>query len=416
MSYINENEIALSNAVDNLIKVMNKILYLKPEDRLVTPNSSHLNEIKENLNIIFDKAKCTDAIYTLNTDKIYFGLLVNPKISDSMSMNLLASSNPVSITNYQIEFDSKLFDIGLDDEELTATLLYEVGSMIDPASIDELRNLINVTIFNDNNVLYLRNSFNYSQLIIYALKDTLYKISSVMFKDSADDILASDIIAKAKLSDQILSAQEKLISAANGNSESFRTPKTIILKWMFMVYQDIAHNNRLIKDTLKDAKDFTASILQKKEIDNTIDAIDRINLQNVMGSSGTTIYTSESAPLIKIVESKCPSVVNEISLFKSLKQSGLRGIEDDYYEYFIRVKSAETEEEAMFALRGINTRLSILDDYIYNTPDISDSERKKWENLANNYRKLRDILASRKIINRKQYGIFIDYDQYDKLD
>lgn len=406
-NYINENEIALSNAVENLVKVMNKILFLRPEERLIAPNSSHLSEIKENLNIIFDRAKCTDVLYTLNTDKLYFGLLVNPKISDAMSMKLLTSSDPVEVTSYQIEFDSKIFDAGLNDEELTATLLFEVGSMIDPASIDELRNLININILDDNNVLYIRNSFNYSQLIIYALKDTLYKISSIMFKDSADDILASDIIAKAKLSDAVISAQEKLLAAVQGNSESFRTPKTIILRWMFMVYQDISHNNRLIKETLKDAKQFTASILQKKEIDNTIEAIDRINLQNIM---------NESTSLIKIVENKCPSIVNEISLFKSLKQSGLRGIEDDFYEYSIRVKSAESEEEAMFALRGINTRLSILDDYIYNTPEISDAERRRWEMVANNYRKLRDILANKKIINRKQYGVFIDYSQFDKLD
>ena len=77
MSYINENEIALSNAVENLVKVMNKILYLRPEERLIAPNASHLGEIKENLNIIFNTAKCLDVLYTLNTDKLYFGLLVN---------------------------------------------------------------------------------------------------------------------------------------------------------------------------------------------------------------------------------------------------------------------------------------------------------------------------------------------------
>ena len=81
-----------------------------------------------------------------------------------------------------------------------------------------------------------------------------------------------------------------------------------------------------------------------------------------------------------------------------------------------RTKSCETEEEAMYVLRGINTRLNILEDYLFNTPDLSDNERKRWEFLAIKYRELRNILAKKKIMNKKQYGIFVDYNQLDQLD
>ena len=94
----------------------------------------------------------------------------------------------------------------------------------------------------------------------------------------------------------------------------------------------------------------------------------------------------------------------------------MRAIDDDFYEYAIRAKAAEDELEAMSVLHSINTRLSILDDYIDNTPDISDYDKKKYEKLADKYRSLRDYLAKKKIINKKRYGVFIDYSQYDHLD
>ena len=82
----------------------------------------------------------------------------------------------------------------------------------------------------------------------------------------------------------------------------------------------------------------------------------------------------------------------------------------------MRIKNCETEEDALYILRGINTRLSILEDYLNNTPDLSDTERKRWELVATKYRELREQLAKKKIVNKKQYGLFFDYDQLDQLD
>ena len=95
--------------------------------------------------------------------------------------------------------------------------------------------------------------------------------------------------------------------------------------------------------------------------------------------------------------------------------NGLRGIEDDLYEYKIRFKNCETEEEAMYILRQINTRISILEDYLYNT-EVSPAEAARWRSVIDSYRSLRDELGRKKISNKKQYGICVDYDALDKLD
>ena len=68
------------------------------------------------------------------------------------------------------------------------------------------------------------------------------------------------------------------------------------------------------------------------------------------------------------------------------------------------------------ARKRINTRINILTDYIYNTPGLSDSERKHWENVVMMYQDLRIKLTKKNIINKKSYGIWFDYSKLDNLD
>ena len=103
------------------------------------------------------------------------------------------------------------------------------------------------------------------------------------------------------------------------------------------------------------------------------------------------------------------------SLFSQIKYAGLRGIEEDLYEFMVRARNAETEEEVMYALKQINVRVAILDDYLRNE-DISDNERKRWEGVLNKYIEIRDQIAAKKVYNKKNYGIFIDYNKLDQMD
>lgn len=401
------NEIALNEIVEKIDSVFLNILYLKPEERMVTPSISLLNDLKDLLNEIFKENSCSDILYTVNTDKQYFGIKINPIMSAPEALTIIATDDKLKLGRYQIEFDSKLFDFGLTAEELTATLLFEISSMMDSYEvIDQVRALIDLHVLANDDIISLRDSANYSQLIIYALKDTLYKVSSIMFKEDPEEIISNKLIQALSLEDLIISAQQKIISSSFGIGDSVREPKTIILRWMFMVYKDIKHNSEIIKTTLKDAKEFTASKLVKFEIDKTLQCIDNIRAQTIF----------ENTSLLNELSDKGFSAVAEISLFKSLKTNGLRSIEDAYYEFAMKTKSCETEEEAMYILRGINTRLNILEDYVYNTPDLPDAERKHWEMVIRKYRELREILAKKKIVNKKSYGIFFDYNQLDYLD
>ena len=43
-----------------------------------------------------------------------------------------------------------------------------------------------------------------------------------------------------------------------------------------------------------------------------------------------------------------------LSIFRTLKQNGLRGLEDDLYEYKVRVKNVQDQSDAIYIMRCIN--------------------------------------------------------------
>ena len=396
----------LAEKVEKLESVFVNILYLKPEDRVVAPNMTNLADLRTIINSIFDENKCLDVLYTLNTDKQFFGIRINPAMSASDATVILSTDEKVRLVNYQIEFDSKLFDIGLTGEELVAITIYEIASMMDNTEIfDNLRALIDCNVVTNDDVISIRDSVNYAQLIIFAIKDTMYKLSSMIFKDEPEDLLANPATAATETGESLLSAREKIISSISGLGDTFRTPKPVILEWMFLMYRDMKINSGIISDTLNDAKAFTASRLEIAEIDKTLDAVNRID---------SSIIESKNIDLNHFFEKKHLSSLNEISLFRSLKKNGLRGIENELYEYTMRVKNCTDADDAYLVMRGINNRLGVLEDYIY-SEQLSDSDRRHWEEVAQAYRDLRVVLSKKKL-EGKQYGLFFDYNKLDELD
>ena len=396
----------LAEKVEKLESVFVNILYLKPEDRVVAPNMSNLADLRTIINSIFDENKCLDVLYTLNTDKQFFGIRINPAMSASDATVILSTDEKVRLVNYQIEFDSKLFDIGLSGDELVAITIYEIASMMDNTEIfDNLRALIDCNVVTNDDVISIRDSVNYAQLIIFAIKDTMYKLSSMIFKDEPEDLLTNPATAATETGESLLSAREKIISSISGLGDTFRTPKPVILEWMFLMYRDMKINSGIISDTLNDAKAFTASRLEIAEIDKTLDAVNRID---------NSIIESKNIDLNHFFEKKHLSSLNEISLFKSLKKNGLRGIENELYEYTMRVKNCTDADDAYLVMRGINNRLGVLEDYIY-SEQLTDSDRRHWEEVAQAYRDLRVVLSKKKL-EGKQYGLFFDYNKLDELD
>lgn len=393
----------LSEKVEKLESIFLNILYLKPEDRDISPDINILTDMKSVINSIFDDNNCTNVIFTTNTDKPFFGIRINPTMSVADATVILASDEKVKLNKYQIEFDSKLFQLGLSDSELAAITIYEISSMMDsPELFEKLRAVIDLNLLADYDVIKIRDSVNAGQLIVFALKDTLNKMGTFLYKETEEE-LCNMAIQNADLCADIKSAQDKVI---NSSTTFIRSPQPYILNWMFIMYKDYRVNSRVIMDTLKDAKAFSGSRLDIEEIDKTLFAVDRLN------AGLTTI--GESTSINKFFNQSNISSVNEISLFKSLKKNGLRAIENELYEFNMKVKNCSTDEDAYMIMRGINSRLGILEDYLVNE-ELSEYDRKHWEFVAQQYRELRVRLSQRKF-KEKQYGLFFDYSKLDQLD
>ena len=395
----------LSGKVEKLESVFLNILYLKPEDQIIVPGMTILADLKNAINSILEDNVCINVSYTLNTDKQFFGVRVSPNMSPSDATIILASDEKVRLKKYQVEFDSKLFELGLSESELAAYTIHEISAMMDSTELfDKVRVIVDESLFDQDDVVNIRSSVNHSQLVIFALKDTMYKLSSALFKTD-DEVAANPWIAATNLTSDLLSAKDKISTSIYGCGESLRSPKPVILQWMFVMYKEMRLNSGVIADTLKDAKTFTASRLEIDEINKSLDAIDRIDM---------TINLKEGTTLNQFFDVSHISVVNELSIFKNLKKNGLRGIENELYEYTMKVKNCTTAEDAYMIMRAINSRLGILEDYLLND-DMSDYDRKHWEYVAQQYRDLRAKLANKKF-KEKQYGLFFDYSKLDKLD
>lgn len=399
-------------SIERLINAVNNIIFMTPDEMIIVPSRNDLKSIQNCLNDVFGDKGCTEVLFTNNLDKLYFGIKVSPQISQSDVVNIVMGEEKVQMDRYKVEFDSRVFNMGLDAIDITAYLIYEISSMMySYDAIDKLRGLVDTIMTEEKDTIYLRDSVYYAGLVAYAFKDTLTKITSLIYKDESDEYIYNPYIHTANLEDALITAHDTIISSEIGPKDSMRSTNTTILNWMFIMYRDMAMNSSTVMDQLRDARDFTGSELEKLDIDIAIDAVNHID-------NSLPLYESvDNRSLIKFLEdNNLSSVVNELSIFGGLKRNGLRSIEDSLYEYALQIKNLETEEEALYVMRAINTRISILQDYLYNTPDMRPAEREHYEQVVRKFMELREALTKKRIWNKKQYGIFVDYDQLDRMD
>ena len=359
----------------NLAKVLNKVT--------VTENGDNLY--------------CSNIYFTRNTDKMMFGVRVDPLITDQDMIAILLDQDTVSFKRYELEIDSKALDNDITGDQLAAYIIEEVYSIMSTESIERVKNIIAELVAEKDGDIQIRNSINYSQIIIFAFKQILNNSSSLLYKDE-DAIGMLSMPNKLDIKDTLRNCRENLCLCLNGISEPEIAPNLGVLQWALMVYEDIKMNIRNARRTLMDAQVFAGSILDRKNIDLTLKSIERA-FNEVL---------NEAANLED-------NYLSELSLFKSLKTQGLKSIEADLYEYKLQAKNCVEQEEALFIIRQINTRIGIIEDYLA-SEDISDSERNKWTAVDMEYRELRQELAKRKLSMRKNVGYFVDYDKLDQYE
>ena len=355
-------------------------------------NSLDTSELTAALNKIFPDKQCVTVIVTDNFDNIPFGIHVSPTITNVDLMTILVDTEEFELDRYTVEIDSKLFCAVDDSDMITAYMLDTIAGVTCAKTITTLRAIIDATLNATGTTINIKQSANYSAILIYGIKNMIRKIvncSDTIYIESDEDFEIDPILSAVHTK---IGGNPDWVEVEAGN------PKMSVLAWVLLVYTELDTEYKDALRVLNDAKPLTGSQLEKIEIEKCIKSLHRANNEAL----------SEAAVVLNEFKG--------LSLFRTLKQNGLRGIEDDLYEYKVRVKNATDQAEAIYILRCINSRLSILEDFMATEPNLKDADRARWQSVADAYRMLRVELSKKRFVDAdKTLNAYLNFD-YSKLD
>lgn len=320
-------------------------------------SSSDLSKLKNELNKFFIKARCKEILYTVNTDKLFFGMRVYPVFDGNKAIEILGDSKTSPFEEYYVELDSKLFDpmLGLNKREKTAILLHEVGHIVyDTATIDEVRAQIDMYFAKSDDYADINSSKGYRELIGYALKDSIVKAGSLFSKIGNTEMIADTFVISCGYGPDLESAMRKIVTSSTYMAKNV-DDRFITLSWVLRLRSEFSIRRIPAVKTLNKAKQLTASKLEQREI---------AYATNILSRSDLGIYEG----FVEDIKARFSKKFNDF------KVKGIRSMKNDIYELNLRLRTAESAEDLMYIIRQVNTDVTILQDYM--TEDLTEDERQ----------------------------------------
>lgn len=377
-------------------------------------DTATLNEIKNELNRFFTEAECVDVIFTKNFNNVFFGMTTFCILTKNEVNNIILGEKEVRIAKYIIEIDSKLLEIGLNNREMSAVLLHEVGHVVnDSTPAKEVRKALDIYMKELHTTISIDDAYKYSDVLKFGIQDTIRKVTSIFTRKDAE-ILADEFVFLCGYGTELDSAFKKICysgSTVNKNTSS----KLIALDWTLRAYKNLRLYRSIALKILNSSKPYTGSVLEKREMDEAIKALKYID---IMPSHESGRLCKENGIGEIVVENATIQEAEDVKpqnggFIGRLRKKGIRGIEEDLFEYRMRIRNVETADEAINLMRQINSRMAILDDYLNNCGEIPEPEYLRVENCLNKYDELREDLSKKAIYNKKNYGLWFDMNYVD---
>jgi hypothetical protein len=137
-------------------------------------------------------------------------------------------------------------------------------------------------------------------------------------------------------------------------------------------------------------KAISGSVIEKREMEIMENAIKTIDDTNIMEYCD---YTNRENYYI-FNESKSEEKQSKYAeLRKQAAIKNLKKFEQDLYEYKMRIRHIADEDDAYYLMRMINTRISVIEDFL-DHERLSETEHKRWWALLEKYYSLREELAN----------------------
>lgn len=359
-------------------------------------NKVELNKIKDCLNKIFPDSKCVDVMYTVNTDKMFFGIVTLPILSPNEILNIMTSDEDSKITTYKVELDSKLFcnTIDLSVDEITALIVHEVARLVnDYYPINNARYLIDKTVLDYGITLKMSEYVPYIEIIGYGIKEAARRSVSIFENNYLVPYYLDETY---ELTDSLRRAITKLENKGNLWDTEVDN-KSIIIKWVVRLYTDILKYRIMSLHTLEKGIELTGSVLVVNEMKNMVKKLHRIDDYSLM---------QEASSIINFFNDSKKANLSALDRFKA---NGIKNYYDDFYEIQFEVNNMDNDRgTAVALLHKINSRMSVIDDYISTEPELNLQTKKRLADLYYKYDELRGNIASQKLKSPQTLLINID--------
>lgn len=347
-------------------------------------NKVELNKIKDCLNKIFPDSKCVDVMYTINTDKMFFGIVTLPILSPNEILNIMTSNEDSKIATYKVELDSKLFcdTIDLSVDEITALIVHEVARLVnDYYPINNARYLIDKTVLDYGITLKMSEYVPYIEIIGYGIKEAARRSVSIFENNYLVPYYLDETY---ELTDSLRRAITKLENKGNLWDTEVDN-KSIIIKWVVRLYTDILKYRIMSLHTLEKGIELTGSVLIVNEMKNIVKKLHRIDDYSLM---------QEASNIINFFNSTKNATLNALDRFKA---NGIKNYYDDYYEIKFEYNNMDNDRgTAVALLHKINSRMSVIDDYV-STEKVDPQAKKRLTELYYKYDELRKNIAATKL-------------------
>lgn len=359
-------------------------------------NKVELNKIKDCLNKIFPDSKCVDVMYTVNTDKMFFGIVTLPILSPNEILNIMTSDEDSKITTYKVELDSKLFcdTIDLSVDEITALIVHEVARLVnDYYPINNARYLIDKTVLDYGITLKMSEYVPYIEIIGYGIKEAARRSVSIFENNYLVPYYLDETY---ELTDSLRRAITKLENKGNLWDTEVDN-KSIIIKWVVRLYTDILKYRIMSLHTLEKGIELTGSVLVVNEMKNMVKKLHRIDDYSLM---------QEASSIINFFNDSKKANLSALDRFKA---NGIKNYYDDFYEIQFEVNNMDNDRgTAVALLHKINSRMSVIDDYISTEPELNLQTKKRLADLYYKYDELRGNIASQKLKSPQTLLINVD--------
>lgn len=358
---------------------------------IVSDGRKGLDDLKQELNKFFKDSKCREILFT-RSDSLFFGMCVYPHVDRDLVVSILQDDKKVRFNAYSIEIDSKILhpSLNITSSELLAMILHEVGHIVnDSAPVDEVRKVIALQLTKNGDALNIPKTAQYYTILSYGIKDTVRKLTSMFFIYKNGEVLADEFVHMCGYGEHLNSIFDKICkSSLKINDKSVN--KLTSLAWSLSVYKELKIKRVPALRLLAKMKGISGSVIEKREMEIMENAIKNIDDSNILEYCD---YHDISNYYVFNEDKSQRKETKWAELRKQAATKNMKRFEEDLYEYKMRIRHIADEDDAYYLMRMINTRISVIEDFL-DHGNLNEAERKRWWKLLDNYHSLRDELAN----------------------